>query len=327
MLLNAWLSAARRQFLSANSRRVNRIGAPRVVRMESLEERALLSGIPTVNTLVINPDNVTSYLNAAGGLEVDNADMAGKDGLVIEGLSVSATSGNAINVDLSGIALQRFAIESVNVTQFTGLGINVKLANVTGLDSVAVEDVTVIKRTTEALNFRFINTDTNGFTIDDSTLPGIVITAEQGSDLRNGVVTESTITAPQGVQGVTLNVLSTPGGISTADGFRIINNANITTDNGDAVQVNATGYVDSVTKNTVSRLDGLTIANNAVGTREGANVSFRAQGDTFIQPFVLTNNSTGSDLLQTFTLDLAGIGLQFDPDAVTGKPFTAIGTS
>ncbi len=325
MLLNAWLSAARRQFLSASSRRVNRIGAPRVVRMESLEERTLLSGIPAVNTLVINPDNVLTYLNTSGGLEIDNADMAGKDGLVIEGVAISATTGDAISVNLSGIPLQRFAIESVTVSQYTAIGIDIDLTGVTGLDSIAIED-TVVTGTTRGLDLNLSNTDTNGLTVKGSTLAGVLITATGGADIRNGIVTQNRIAAPAGVEGVILNVQSVVGSVSTADGFRIEGNTQISSVNKDAVLVNATGALDGA-RNTVSQLNNLVIASNVIGSDEGADVSFVADGDTFVQPFVLTNNSRKGDLLNTFVFDLTSIGLEFDVDPITGKAFTPIGTS
>jgi hypothetical protein len=325
MLLNTWLTAARHNFFAANSRRFGRTSTGRALRTEALEGRTLLSAVQTINALVINQENVSLYRNASGGLDVDNTDLTGKDALVIEGITVSATSGNGINVNLSGINLKRFAIESVVVAQYSGTGIGVSLTNVTGLDSVAIEDVTVIG-TAKAVDVAFNNSDTNAFTIDDSVLPGITVTARDGADIHNGVITENTISAGGGVQGVVLNVLSTPGKISTANSFRITDNVGISSRDDDAIVINATGYLDG-NRNTVSELDGLTIANNRIGTDEGARVFFRAEGDTFVQPFVLTNNSRQGELLQTFVFDLSAIGLQFDIDPVTGKPFTALGNS
>ena len=117
MLLNTWLSAARRHFTQKSvARRVARSASRNSVRTESLEARSLLTA------LVINPDTKASYTNAAGGIEVDNADMVGKDGLVIEGFSISPTSGDALSINLSGITLKNLAIESITVTQYTTLG-------------------------------------------------------------------------------------------------------------------------------------------------------------------------------------------------------------
>ena len=79
--------------------------------MEQLEERMLLAGNPVlINSLVINADNQSLYTNAAGGLSITNASLAGKDGLVIEGISISPTSGDAISINLSNISLQRLAM-------------------------------------------------------------------------------------------------------------------------------------------------------------------------------------------------------------------------
>ena len=335
MLLNTWLSAARRHFSSFNPRRIDRAGTSRSLRTEPLEERMLLSSIPVaLSALVINADNQAAYTDTlTGALSVSSAQLAGKDSLVIEGISVSTSSLYGINVNLSNISLKRLAIESVNVSQYTSVGLNIQLTNVTGLESVAIEDV-FTTGTAGGLKLNFNNTDTKALTIDDSTFPGIVVEARNGADIHNGVVTGNTVfVSKQDVAGVVLNVVSTQptlttaGVISTADDFQIIDNVQIATAKGDAVQVNASGFVNSTTKLTASNLDGLTIRNNTVGTSEGANVSFRAEGDTFLQPFVLQNNATRAELLQTFVLDLTDIGLEFDEDPTNGKPFTAVAGS
>ncbi len=138
MLLNTWLSAARRHFAQKSvARRTARSTSRNSVRTESLEARSLLTA------LVINPDTKGGYLNAAGGIEIDNADMVGKDGLVIEGFAISATSGDALSINLSGIPLKHLAIESMTVTQYTTLGFDIDLTNVTGLHTIAIEDVQI----------------------------------------------------------------------------------------------------------------------------------------------------------------------------------------
>jgi hypothetical protein len=327
MLLNTWLSVARRHFGSANSRRVDRVGKKRSVGTEPLEERLLLAGTPVVlNALVINPDNVAQYTNSTGGIVVGNSQLTGKDALVIEGISVATSTGDAISVNLSGIALKRLAIETVTVSQYTNLGVNISLTNVTGMESIALEDI-VTTGTKRGLSLTLNNTDTNALTIDDSTFPGVTVTATNGADIHNGVVTGNKISAPAGVEGVILNVISNSTTTSTANDFKIIDNIQITTLDRDAVQVNATGYYNPTTRVTTSSLDGLNISNNTIGAAEGANASFRAEGDTFVQPFTLKNNATQGELLRTFVLDLTQIGLEFDVDATTGKPFTALNGS
>ncbi len=327
MLLNTWLSVARRHFGSANPRRVDRVGKQRSLRTEPLEERLLLAGTPVfLDPLVINPDNQATYTNAVGGLVINNSNFGSHDGLVIEGVSVSATSGDAISVNLSGIALKRLAIETVNVSQYSNLGMNISLTNVTGLESIALEDI-VTTGTKRGLSLTLNNTDTNALTIDDSTFPGVLVTATNGADIRNGVVTGNKVVAPAGVEGVVLNVISNAAAPSTADDFQIIDNIQISTLDRDAVQVNATGYYNPATNLTTSSLNGLNISNNKIGAAEGADVLFRADGDTFIQPFTLTNKATKGELLQKFVFDVSQIGLQFDVDAITGKPFTALNGS
>ncbi len=84
--------------------------------------------------------------------------------------------------------------------------------------------------------------------------------------------------------------------------------------NRDFLRVNATN----------APVDGLQILDNSIGTvTQGAGlIVFRAEGDTFEQSMVLTNNSTRSEWLQTFVLDLTSLGLEFDTSVQTGKPFT-----
>ena len=51
---------------------------------------------------------------------------------------------------------------------------------------------------------------------------------------------------------------------------------------------------------------------------------FRANGDTFVQPFELTNNATDGEMLTQFTLDLRPLGLVFD-EGLDGQAFTVVG--
>ena len=302
MLLNTWLSAARRHFTQKSvARRVARSASRNSVRTESLEARSLLTA------LVINPDTKASYTNAAGGIEVDNADMVGKDGLVIEGFSISPTSGDALSINLSGITLKNLAIESITVTQYTTLGFDIDLTNVSGLHTIAIEDVQ-LTGTGRAIDLTLSNTDADALTIDDSRIPGLKVSAINGADIRESVVTENTIIAGAGIEGILLDVNS-----GTADNFHILKNVEISSVNRDFLRVNSTN----------APVDGLQIQDNKIGTvTQGAGLIFRAEGDTFAQSMVLTNNSTQGEWLQTFVLDLTALGLEFDISAQTGKPFT-----
>ncbi|MEY3460172.1 MAG: hypothetical protein RL215_3329, partial [Planctomycetota bacterium] len=322
MLLNTWLSIARRRLSAAAVRRAGRLRQPQSSRLESLENRMLLSGNP-IDALVINSENQALFTNPAGGLVITNASLGSKDGLVIEGISVSTSSGDAISISLSNVPLRRLAIESVTITQANTVGINLDLTNVTELNSVALEDL-IVRGNGRGVDLNFVNTDTGSLTIEDSEIAGILVTATQGSEISNGVIADNVINAPAGVEGVFLDVQSTPGVVSTANNFQIVNNSQISTQDRDAVRINAAATLDA-NRNTVTALDGLSIAGNGIGSSEGANVLFRAEGDTFIQPFTLTNRSVRNERLQTFVFDLRDIGLQFDPDPTTGKPFSPVG--
>lgn len=307
MLLNTWLSAARLHFVQkSGARRANRSASRNPVRTESLEARSLLTA------LVINADTKAGYLNAAGGIEVDDLDMAGRDGLVIEGFTISPTSGDAISINLSGRTLKNLAIESILVTQYSTLGFDIDLTNVTGLHTIAIEDVE-IRGTARAIDLTLSNTDVDALTIDDSKIPGLKVSALNGSDILESVVTENTIAASTGVEGILLEVNA-----GTADNFHIMDNIEISSVNRDFLRVNSTN----------APVDGLQILDNRIGTvTQGAGLIFRAEGDTFQQSMVLTNNSTQGEWLQTFVLDLTALGLEFDTALPSGKPFTATAAS
>lgn len=307
MLLNTWLTAAKRHLFNATSQRggnrTGRSSAPRVVESEVLENRSLLTA------LVINNTNLDSFVDASGTLTV--TDIGSNDSLVIEQVDLTST-GQGININLQNIALESLAIETVNVTAFDGSAINVTLTNVTGNRTISLEDILIVGAESgeEGINLTLDNTDTTAVTIEDVIAPSIHVVATNGSDITHGVITDSEVTAPANVEALILDVNAG----STANDFHITNNRNLQALNKDAVQINLTDAGGTVT-------DGLRIANNVIGNEPGADVLFRATGDTFVQPFQLTNNGQDGEQLLQFTLDLRPLGLVFDTGA-DGQPFT-----
>lgn len=307
MLLNTWLTAAKRQLFNSPSQRgggrSGRTTAPQVVASEVLENRSLLTA------LVINNTNLDSFVDASGGLTI--TDLQGNDSLIIEQVDLSST-GAGITIDLQNVALQNLAIETVNVTAFTGSAIDISLTNVTGTRTISVEDVLISGAAVgeEGINLNLNNTDATAVTIEDVIAPSIHVVASNGSDITHGVITDNEVTAPADVEALILDVNSG----ATANDFHITNNRNLQALNKDAVQINLTDAGGNVT-------DGLRIANNVIGNEPGADVLFRATGDTFVQPFQLTNNGLDGEQLLQFTLDLRPLGLVFDTGA-DGQPFT-----
>ncbi len=185
MLLNSWLSFARRNLLTTGVRRVNRTRTQQPARLEPLEERKMLA----VNALVINQDNYERFTNLAGGLVVTNASLAGPDGisgniddfngLVIQGISLTPVSGEGVSINLSGVPLQRLAFDSVIVESGNRLGINIDLTGVTGLQSVAFDNVDSTK-TGRGLDLLMSATDTQSLVIQGSRFGGIQVTATGG---------------------------------------------------------------------------------------------------------------------------------------------------
>ncbi len=72
----------------------------------------------------------------------------------------------------------------------------------------------------------------------------------------------------------------------------------------------------------------------AAPARADGNLFFLIDGDTFTQPFAITNNSTAGERVLGFGFDLAGTGVVFDPvdlgppgNNTAGTPFTPQGGS
>lgn len=304
MLLNTWLTAAKRHLFNASEggassrRRQGASKAPRPVELELLEDRLLLTA------LTINDSNIDSFVDVTTGtLSITNTELGVHDSIVIERITVDSTI-QGISIDLVGVPLERLTIETVNVNTFTTAAIDIDLDSVTGLRTISIEDV-VANGSDQAVDITLLDTDVYALTVEDSNLSGIAVRANGTSDITNGVITENQVSSG----GIDLVV----NGGATADNFHIVNNFDVRAASRNAINIELTD----------SPLDGLTIENNVVGNEPGADVVFRAEGDTFIQPFELTNNATDGELLQEFVLDLTPLGLVFDTDATFGKPFTA----
>ena len=307
MLLNTWLTAAKRHLFRSSvngtqSRRRPNTSQPGPG--EQLENRSLLTA------LVINNTNLDSFVDGGTGqLEITNAVLGSHNEIVIEEVDINSTV-EGISIDLTGVELQRLAIETVNVTAFNGTAIDVNLTNVTGNRTISVEDIT-IANTGAGLNIVLDNTDSHAITVEDSILPTVNVTAQNNSDVAFGQIIANEIVAPANLEAVVLTVNSG----SDADNFHIVDNRQIEALNKDAIQVNLT---DAPTNN-------LRIINNVIGNEPGADVFFRANGDTFVQPFELVNNATDGELMTQFVLDLTPLGLVFD-EGLDGQPFTSVGT-
>lgn len=72
----------------------------------------------------------------------------------------------------------------------------------------------------------------------------------------------------------------------------------------------------------------------AAPAQADGNLFFLIDGDTFTQPFAITNNSTAGESILSFGFNLAGTGVVFDPEdggapgnGTLGTPFTPQGGS
>lgn len=306
MLLNTWLTAAKRHLFNSSSQRGGgRTGQAgrQLASSEVLETRSLLTA------LVINNANLDNFVDATGGITI--TDLQGNDTLVIEEVDLTATN-SAITIDLDGVNLEHLAIETVNVNSFGGTAIDINLTNVTGTRTISLEDIRINAGVADeqGINILLDGTDTQALTIEDVIAPSINVTATNNADIIHGVITENEVIAPAGVIPVVVDVSAG----ATANDFNITNNRNLEAQNQDAVQLNFTDAGGDVT-------DGLRIANNVIGNEPGADVLFRANGDTFVQPFQLSNNGVDGEQLLQFRLDLTPLGLVFD-QGTDGQPFT-----
>ena len=72
----------------------------------------------------------------------------------------------------------------------------------------------------------------------------------------------------------------------------------------------------------------------AAPAQADGNLFFLIDGDTFTQPFAITNNSAAGETILEFGFDLTGTGVVFDPvdfgppgNSTLGTPFTPLGGS
>lgn len=309
MLMQTWLQSLTRRIQGTQGsmlKRRRRTAPTGEVRgIEQLEERALLT------TLFIEPNNLADFVTPGQGLRLDNSDLVGFDRLAIESITLDTVASDAIKLDFSGINLESISIENVTLRNYTtdgtesAEGIDINLLNVTGTTTISIEGVT-IEGTGRGIDVFLDNTDVYALTVDDSTVAGVGVFASTGSEIQHGIIVGNSIAARGANEGILLDVNQ-----STADNFTIVDNSQITSATQDAVRIN---LADNAT-------DGLTIKDNVFGAGAPVSIDFEIDGDTFNQPFSVTNTSSGGRSIEKITLDVGPAGLQFDPDVTTGRVF------
>lgn len=304
MLLTSWLSSLRtkrfRRRVQKSAARKRQAGSIR--HAEQLEDRTLLTAF-TIESL--------SLLGSPGtGVPVTNADIIGTgtqaspefDTLVIETV---ATRDAGISIDLDNITIDTIVIESVDLDGFTGPGIDINLENVTGLRTLVIESVEA-HGNGPAVNVNLINTNVQFLTVFDSEVDGVHIMVD-GSTVDHGRIVDNMITGGVGVEGI---VLALDNG-ANIDGFNISDNTQISSITEDSILFDFNGVP----------VDGLTVEDNTFDTGAIVDVDFVVDGDTFSQPFSITNQSAPGQTLERFVLDIEPSGLEFDIDPITGRPF------
>lgn len=296
MLLKSWMTSLKHVLATRRrTRRRDSRNLPRPTQAERLENRALLT------TLLID----SSY--AGSDLLIDNSVLGTHDAITIE--SVDLPGG--VTIDLAGVDLKSLAIDSVTAGT---TGIQVSLNSVTGLSTFAIESTTATSTNAPGLNVSLVNMNAanaiGAFVVNDSTIDGVRLTGDS-IDIAHGAITGSRLIAGAGIEGILLDLTN-----SVANDFTISENLEIASSL-DGIRLDLTN----------SPSDGITISDNTFGRDVGASVQFDVDGDTFTEPFSITNTSFSADPFDPeqkivgVTIDVSSAGLIFDVGA-GGTPFT-----
>lgn len=356
MLITSWLRSvqARVQLGTMRRRRVRRdvSKAYTDVRMtEALEDRSLLTA------LVIDP---LSWDGAP--ITIDNAALGSHDAIVIDSLTIANTLNvPGINIDLDNVALKYITIESTTVTGGNDFGIVINLENITGtVDDIVIDTATVSGNALDAIDIDLNGTNVDDLAIAHSDISGAVDINVLSGVIGRLAAAESSFVATTGASlTTTLNDTTVDTFVisdSTIDGGAVIDGVGaITINHGYIVRNEITGVIgeagirmtvadssvndfivaenskiNSVTEDGIlvefsnTPTDGLKILNNTFATDPAVAMDLTIDGDTFSNPFRITNNASAGQQISKVTLDISPTGLVFDVDPTTGLPFNAL---
>lgn len=314
MLLTSWVESMRVAFEKSRKATLNprrrlqlrsmpssaRQKIQRRVAIEQLEDRTLLT------SLIIN------QLTPGLGVTLDNSvldpdadGVSNFDSIIFEDLTINATSGPAVSIDLDNLTFTEpfdILFDNVSISSTSGIGVDIELSNLL-VDTIAVDSSTISGSVGNAFNVDLTNVIFNEFNIVDSTLTGqtgagttvalnastieetsirrstidgIAFDVTNGSVLRHTTMTDNSISGATGNDGVSLNLVD-----SIAEEFRLTNNNAI-----QGVSIN----VDDTVDGGAALLTELFIHSNSItGNTEGAGVSLTLNNvDQFVS---ITDNS------------------------------------
>ena len=355
MLIKSWLRLFKARVHSGHARRRNRRlvdqgrARAQLSASELLEQRALLTA------LVFDS-------STAGPISVTNADLAGFDAIEIHSFNYAGAFGDGITIDLDNVALEYIAIDDVSISGNFGDGISIDLENVTGLQDISINTTSVTGNTGDAVTILVDGVDMDDLSVAHSTIEGAThISVTNGSVNRiasnDNVLTHTdaswdVVLDGTDVESVIVADTVIDGGISIVGGNSVQINSGYLVRNEIRGDVGDEGVLLQLADSTVNDFtiaenseissltedgilvdlnntpgDGINILQNTFSTDPSAAVDFLIDGDTFTQPFTLTNASAAQQLISRVTLDISPTDLQFDIDATTGQPFNPLGGS
>ena len=326
MLLTSWVESMRVAFEKSRKATLNprrrlqlrsvpssaRQKIQRRVAIEQLEDRTLLTSL-IINQLT--PGLGVTLNNSI--LDPDADGVSNFDTIIFEDLTINATSGPGVSIDLDGLLFRdsdnpllpadfKILFDNVSISSSSGIGVDIELSNLL-IDTIAVDSSTISGSVGNAFNVDLTDVIFDEFNIVDSTLTGqtgagvtvalnastieetsvrrssidgVAFDITNGSLLRHTTMADNSISGATGNDGVSLNLVD-----SIAEEFRLTNNNAI-----QGVSIN----VDDTVDGGAALLTELFIHSNIIsGNTEGAGVSLTLNNvDQFVS---ITDNSITSN--------------------------------
>ncbi|WP_299460794.1 right-handed parallel beta-helix repeat-containing protein, partial [uncultured Gimesia sp.] len=360
MLLTSWVESMRVAFEKSRKATLNprrrlqlrsvpssaRQKVQRRIAIEQLEDRTLLT------SLIIN------QLTAGLGITLNNSvldpdadGVSNYDSIIFEDLTISATSGAGVTIDLDNLTFTdpfKILFDNVSISSTTGMGIDIELSNLL-VDTIAIDNSTITGGVGNAFNVDLTNVILDEFNIIDSTLSGqagagvtvalnastveetslrrssidgVAIDVTNGSVLRHTTMADNSISGTSGSDGVSVNIVD-----SIAEELRLTNNNRIqgvainvddTAAGGDALLTELFIHTNIITGNTAG--DGVRIdLNNVdqfVSITGNSITSNNGHGIVFDQ----TDGDLSGDISDNIISNNTGHGIFFTPSTTNPVP-------
>ncbi|MBM81981.1 MAG: hypothetical protein CMJ78_15530, partial [Planctomycetaceae bacterium] len=293
MLLTSWIRSFQntiqaKRFAARNARRRRPSTKPAQQNsVERLEDRTLLTRL-----VVDAPTTITG--NAGPGVDIENADLIGFDGIVVQDVTITGNGAEGVDIDVTNTDLETLVIESVNISANADVGVSITLDDV-NLDSLVIEDSNITDG--GGIVISLVNSNVGVIKVFDTVISGdagaglslildsskvdgfsLVNTTSDGVSVTSTSNTQGVISSMTGDGTSPISITSFGHGLETGDEIRItdvegntaangdytvtvINNDTFTLDDsrGNGTHVASTGEFQ-----VVSELNNVTASNNIV---------------------------------------------------------------